>query len=114
MIRHALLSLLILTTTALSPATADDEAGFTSLFDGKTLKGWEGNLKMFRVEDGAIIAGTMKERIPNNEFLCTEREYSNFELRLQTKLAGKGANAGIQIRSKRIPNHHEVIGYRPT
>lgn len=112
MIRHALLSLLILTTTALSPATADDEAGFTSLFDGKTLKGWEGNLKMFRVEDGAIIAGTMKERIPNNEFLCTEREYSNFELRLQTKLAGKGANAGIQIRSKRIPNHHEVIGYQ--
>ena len=112
MVRHALLSLLILTTACLSLATADDEAGFTSLFDGKTLKGWEGNLKMFRVEDGAIVAGTMKDRIPNNEFLCTERQYSNFELRLQTKLAGKGANAGIQIRSKRIPSHHEVIGYQ--
>ena len=112
MIRHALLSLLILTTTCVSLATADDEAGFTSLFDGKTLKGWEGYLKMFRVEDGAIVAGTMKQRIPNNEFLCTEREYSDFELRLQTKLVGKGANAGIQVRSKRIPNHHEVIGYQ--
>lgn len=112
MVRHALLSLLILITACLSQTTANDEAGFTSLFDGKTLKGWEGNLKMFRVEDGAIVAGTIKERIPNNEFLCTEREYSNFELRLQTKLDGKGANAGIQIRSKRIPNHHEVIGYQ--
>ncbi len=112
MIRHGLLSLLILTTVCASLATADDEAEFTSLFDGKTLKGWEGNLKMFRVEDGTVVAGTMQERIPNNEFLCTEREYSDFELRLQTKLTGKGANAGIQIRSKRIPNHHEVIGYQ--
>jgi hypothetical protein len=112
MVRHALLSVLLMTTTCVSIAPAADETGFTSLFDGKTLKGWEGNLKMFRVENGAIVAGTMQERIPNNEFLCTEREYSNFELRLQTKLAGKGANAGIQIRSKRIPNHHEVIGYQ--
>jgi len=112
MIRHSLLASLVLVTACLSFAIADDEAGFTSLFDGKTLKGWEGNLKMFRVEDGAIVAGTMKQRIPNNEFLCTEREFSDFELRLQTKLTGKGANAGIQIRSKRIPNHHEVIGYQ--
>ncbi len=112
MIRHSLLASLVLVTACLSFASADDEAGFTSLFDGKTLTGWEGNLKMFRVEDGAIVAGTMKQRIPNNEFLCTEREFSDFELRLQTKLTGKGANAGIQIRSKRIPNHHEVIGYQ--
>lgn len=88
------------------------EAGFVSIFDGKTLKGWEGNLKMFRVEDGAIVAGTQKERIPNNEFLCTKKRYSNFELRLQAKLEGKGKNAGIQFRSERIPNHHEVIGFQ--
>jgi len=88
------------------------EPGFVSLFDGKTLDGWEGNLKMFRVEDGAIIAGTQKERIPNNEFLCTKKTYGNFELRLQAKLEGKGDNAGIQFRSKRIPNHHEVIGFQ--
>lgn len=94
---------------------ADDskiEPGFVSLFDGKTLDGWEGNRKMFRIEDGAIIAGTHKERIPNNEFLCTTKTYSDFELRLQAKLVGKGKNAGIQFRSKRIPNHHEVIGYQ--
>jgi hypothetical protein len=88
------------------------EPGFVSLFDGETLDGWEGNLKMFRVEDGAIVAGTQKERIPNNEFLCTKKTYSDFELRLQAKLEGKGDNAGIQFRSKRIPNHHEVIGFQ--
>ena len=110
MIRTVVSALLLAVCS--SATLADDEPGFTSLFDGKSLKGWEGNLKMFRVEDGAVVAGTLKERIPNNEFLCTEREYSNFELRLQTRLVGKGANAGIQIRSKRIPNHHEVIGYQ--
>jgi hypothetical protein len=102
-----------LTVSPLSSATcADDETGFVSLFDGKTLAGWEGNLKVFRVQDGAIVAGTLKEKIPNNEFLCTKKEYADFELRLDAKLVGKGENAGIQFRSKRIPNHHEVIGYQ--
>ena len=100
--------------TSQSSVAADQkvEPGFVSIFDGKTLEGWEGNLKMFRVEDGAIVAGTQKERIPNNEFLCTKKRYSNFELRLQAKLEGKGKNAGIQFRSERIPNHHEVIGFQ--
>jgi hypothetical protein len=88
------------------------EPGFVSIFDGKTFNGWEGNLEMFRVEDGAIVAGTQKERIPNNEFLCTKKTYGDFELRLQAKLTGKGKNAGIQFRSKRIPNRHEVIGFQ--
>ena len=88
------------------------EEGFQVLFDGKTFEGWEGDLKTFRIEDGAIIGGTMKEKIPRNEFLCTKQEYGDFELRLQAKLAGDGANAGVQFRTKRIPNHHEVIGYQ--
>lgn len=82
------------------------------LFDGKSLDGWEGNKKMFRVEDGAIVAGTLKERIPHNEFLCTTDEFENFELRLKVKVKGEGVNAGIQFRTKRIPNHHEVSGYQ--
>ena len=88
------------------------EEGFQPLFDGKTFEGWEGDLKTFRIEDGAIIGGTMKEKIPRNEFLSTKKEYGDFELRLQAKLAGDGANAGVQFRTKRIPNHHEVIGYQ--
>ncbi len=84
-----------------------------SIFDGKTFKGWEGNLKIFRIEKGAIVGGTLKERIVRNEFLCTRKTYKDFVLKLEVKLlGGPKANAGIQIRTRRIPNHHEVIGYQ--
>ena len=54
----------------------------------------------------------MGKEIPNNEFLCTERTYQDFEITLKAKLIGQGKNAGIQFWSKRIPNHHEVIGFQ--
>lgn len=85
-----------------------------SIFDGRSFEGWEGDTKKtFRIQDGAIVAGTLKAKIPRNEFLCTERQYTNFVLRLKFKLlGGPGANAGVQIRTRRIPNHHEVSGYQ--
>lgn len=95
-----------------APSGRAEDQGFTSLFDGKSMRGWEGNLNMFRIQEGAIVAGSLKERIPHNEFLCTENEFGDFELRLKAKLVGEGNNAGIQFRSRRIPNHHEVIGYQ--
>lgn len=88
------------------------EEGFEWIFDGKTLEGWEGNLKWFRVEEGAIVAGTLEGKIPHNEFLCTRRTYGDFELKLEAKLRGEGDNAGIQFRTKRIPNNTEVSGYQ--
>src|SRR5581483_4006279 len=39
-------------------------------------------------------------------------DYGDFELRAKFKVLGKGANAGIQFRSRRIPNHYEVKGYQ--
>ena len=93
--------------------TGAEKSKVVRLFDGKTFKGWEGDTnKSFRIEDGAIVGGTLKEKIPRNEFLCTTRMYTNFVLRLKFKLLGKGANAGVQIRTKRIPDHHEVSGYQ--
>lgn len=88
------------------------EKGWTVLFDGKSFKGWEGNLDVFRIEDKSVVAGTLNNRIKQNEFLCTKKQFRDFELRLQAKLIGPGRNAGIQFRSKRIPDHHEVIGYQ--
>jgi len=83
------------------------------LFDGKTFVGWEGDTnKTFRIIDGAIVGGSLKEKVPRNEFLCTTATYTNFVLKLKFKLIGEGANAGIQFRTKRIPNHHEVSGYQ--
>lgn len=86
-----------------------------SLFDGKTLNGWEGDTKKtWRIEEGAIVGGSLDEKVPRNEFLCTTKTYGDFELKVRFKLLGdpKGANAGVQIRTKRIPNHHEVSGYQ--
>lgn len=82
------------------------------LFDGQTLAGWEGNAYWFRVEEGAIVAGRLTETIPHNEFLCTTQIYDDFELRFEAKLVGEGNNAGVQFRSKRVPNSSEVSGYQ--
>jgi hypothetical protein len=106
------LSSLIL-AIAVTVSSAAEKSKPVALFDGKTFAGWEGDTKKsFRIEDGAIVGGTLKEKIPRNEFLCTTRNYTNFVLRLKFKLLGEGANAGVQIRTKRIPNHHEVSGYQ--
>lgn len=106
---------LLLCVVALSlTVTGFAQSKPTSLFDGKTLAGWEGDPKIFRVEDGAIIGGTMTAPLPRNQFLCTKTEYGDFVLKLKFKLVGDPAkaNAGIQFRSRRIPNDHEVIGYQ--
>jgi hypothetical protein len=86
-----------------------------SLFDGKTLTGWEGDIKKtWRVEEGAIVGGSLDTKVPRNEFLCTLKHYEDFELKVKFKLLGdrKGANAGVQFRTRRIAKHHEVIGYQ--
>jgi len=91
---------------------AAEASDYVSVFDGKTFEGWEGNLAVFRIQDGAVVGGSLKKPVARNDFLCTKKEYGDFELRLKFKLLGKGANAGVQIRSRRIPKHHEMIGYQ--
>lgn len=84
----------------------------TPLFDGKTFDGWEGNLDAFRIEGAAIVGGSRTDPVPRNEYLCTKREYDDFELRLKFRVLGENANAGIQIRSERVPGSNEMIGYQ--
>jgi hypothetical protein len=111
--RFALLALACTFVPAFAVAQAPADAKPVALFDGKTFDGWEGNMAIFRVENGAIVGGTLKEKIARNEFLCTTRTFGDFELRLKFKLlGGDSANAGVQFRTKRIPNDHEVIGYQ--
>jgi hypothetical protein len=88
------------------------EPGFELLFDGRTFDGWEGNFDWFRIESGAIVAGSLERDIPHNEFLCTRQSFKNFELKLQVKLEGTGDNAGVQFRTVRLPNSTEVSGYQ--
>ena len=86
----------------------------TPLFDGKTLAGWEGNAKLWRVEDGALTGGSLTEEVKHNDFLATVKDYGNFIVRMQFKLTGAGGfiNSGFQIRSERVPNNSEMKGYQ--
>ncbi|HEV7866138.1 MAG TPA: DUF1080 domain-containing protein [Chthoniobacteraceae bacterium] len=85
------------------------------LFDGKSFAGWEGDTtRTWRIEEGAIVGGSVAEKVPRNEFLATTKPFTDFELRLKFKLIGSEGqiNAGVQIRSQRIPQHFEMIGYQ--
>lgn len=83
-----------------------------SLFDGESFEGWEGSKDFFRIEDGSIVAGALDRQIPMNQFLCTLKSFGDFDLKMKVKFTSKDNNAGIQIRTERIPNNHEVIGYQ--
>lgn len=85
----ALLSLVALTTAL----TAADDDGFVSLFDGKTLTGWQGAVNGYIVEDGAIVCDPKK-----GGFLYTDKEYADFVLKLEFQLT-PGANNGLGIRT---------------
>jgi putative membrane-bound dehydrogenase domain len=94
--------------------SAQEVAPKVSLFDGKTLSGWEGNTKVWRVRDGAIVGGYL-EGNPDNEYLATTRTYRNFVLNLEFKLIGTEGfvNGGVQVRSRRRTDKpNEVIGYQ--
>lgn len=86
------------------------------LFDGKSFKGWEGDtVKTWRIENGAIVGGSLVTKVPNNEFLCTTRSYANFDLKLKFKLSGTEGfiNTGVQFRSKRLKDPaYEMTGYQ--
>ncbi|MFN0067966.1 MAG: DUF1080 domain-containing protein [Limisphaerales bacterium] len=96
-------------------ATLAAHAAPVPLFDGKSFAGWDGDTnKSFRLVDGAMVGGSLKETVPRNEFLATTRRYTNFVLRLDFKLLGTEGfvNSGVQVRSERVPNHHEMAGYQ--
>ena len=99
----------------LLPLTVSAADTPVALFDGKTFEGWEGDTdKTWKIEDGAFVGGSLDAVVPRNEFLCTKKSYGDFELKVKFKLVGDKAkaNAGVQFRTKRIPNHHEVSGYQ--
>ena len=87
-----------------------------SIFDGETFSEWEGDtIYTWRIEDGAIIGGSLEQTVPHNDFLCTRAAYSDFVLRLKFKLTGTEGfiNAGVQFRSQRLDDPpYEMTGYQ--
>ncbi|NBY37792.1 MAG: DUF1080 domain-containing protein, partial [Verrucomicrobia bacterium] len=104
---------LFLTALMLLGMMALGNAAPAPLFDGKSLTGWEGDTAWWRVEGGEIRGGSLKEKVPKNLFLATEKSYQNFDLRVKLRLTGTGfVNSGVQMRSVRVPNSSEMSGYQ--
>lgn len=91
---------------ALTSQAADKDDGFAPLFNGKDLKGWKQNngTATYRVENDTII-GKTNEGSPNS-FLCTEKDYANFELKFEV-LVDDELNSGVQIRSASLPEKNK-------
>src|SRR4051794_34655110 len=83
----------------LEAAEPASEVTWQKLLDGRTFQGWQGDTeKTWRIEDRAIVAGSLDVTVPRNEFLATTTEYEDFELRLKYKLVGTEGfvNGGVQ------------------
>src|SRR6476660_2376436 len=83
---------------------------WVSLFDGKTLKGWEQvtGTAGYKVIDGNIVGTVTKGTI--NSFLATKALYKDFILELETKIEDTAVNSGIQLRSHVDPAKGKVTG----
>lgn len=102
---------------ALAPfALAAAPAGFKEIFNGRDLKGWEGNTAFWSVRDGALTGQTTEAKpIEANTFLVWKKgNPANFELRVTFRLTGENdkdfGNSGIQYRSKLIDPAAFVVG----
>ncbi len=91
------LQLIIVLSFISSSAMA--QPGWTNLFNGKDLTGWEilGGKATFRAEDGVIVATTVANT--GNTFLVTKKEYGDFVLELDIYVEDEEGNSGVQTRS---------------
>jgi hypothetical protein len=82
------------------PINFDDHVGWTQIFDGKTLNNWDGDTDVWHVEDGALVGQSSPEHPSGTtNIIWRGGEPANFELKLEMKLEGSGANGGVQYRS---------------
>ncbi len=101
----AVLAALTMAPLTFAPlAAAADGDGFTAIFNGSSLEGWDANPKFWRVEDGAITGQTLADNpTPHNTFCILKGEpVGDFELKADFKI--DGGNSGIQYRSKAMPD----------
>ena len=105
---------LAVATLAIGQAQAPQKP--VALFDGRSFAGWEGDIKgTWRIQDGAIVGGSLTAQVPRNEFLTTTRSFGDFVLRVRFKLVGTEGfiNGGVQFRSQRLEKPaHEMTGYQ--
>jgi hypothetical protein len=82
-----------------------DEPGFSSIFDGKTFSGWEGNPRYWRVQDGNMVGEITPETIirSNTFIIWRDGTPADFELKVEYRITA-GGNSGINYRSVVVPD----------
>lgn len=83
--------------------------GYTLLFNGRDLTGWEGDRALWSVAGGVLVGSTDGHPIKRNTFLITKDKFSDFVLKAEIKL--RNHNSGIQFRSQAQPDW-VVAGYQ--
>ncbi len=87
-----------------------ETAGFTPLFDGKTLEGWEGDTTLWQARGRSLVGRS--PGLSHNDFLATKETFGDFILRLTFRMQGDDtANSGIMFRAVHKPPH-EMSGYQ--
>jgi len=83
-----------------SPYDFNDHQGYVSMFDGKSLDGWDGNPKFWRVENGAIVGESTPANPSGNSYIVYRKlEAHDFTLKFDVKVEGSGGT-GLQYRSR--------------
>lgn len=98
--------LCVLALCLLVRGIASAEDGFKPIFDGKTLQGWDGDPKLWSVEDGAITGRTTLENpAKHNTFLIWRGgRPADFVLKFEYRMPDAGfCNSGMQYRSVEAP-----------
>ena len=86
-----------------SPINFNDHAGWVQMFDGATLKGWDGPTDLWHVENGTIVVRSKADPPTGPTYLLWQGgEPKDFEFKWEVKLEGAGANSGAQFRATRL------------
>jgi hypothetical protein len=85
------------------PISFNDHAGWIQMFDGVSLKGWDGPMDLWHIEDGAIVVQSKADPPTGSVYLLyTGSEPQDFEFKFEVKLEGATANSGVQFRAHRL------------
>jgi hypothetical protein len=84
-----------------SSAGGTAQTAHTRLFDGATLKGWNGNPEFWSVADGAIHGVTDKTQ---GELILTNGDYADFRLMLRSRLVSEANHLGVCFWGDRRPD----------
>jgi hypothetical protein len=102
-VRVSILTILVIAGGCKTSVTGQTKDGFKQIFDGKTLKGWEGDANYWRVENGSIVGEiTADKLLKSNTFIIWKGgEPKDFELKLEYRITKEG-NSGVNYRSEQI------------